>query len=60
MKDFIKEASVRPEVAKHLALLLATVRTKLDGSLNPQAVRSTIEQARRMKDKPKKGKEDER
>lgn len=46
-ESLLKEAAVRPEVAKHLVVLLATIHAKLNGAVSPSNVRLQIEKARR-------------
>ena len=49
----LKEGAIRPEVAKHLAVLLAVVHAKLKGSPTSASVRQQIDGARRMSRKSK-------
>ena len=55
-EEFLKIAAIRPEVAKHLALMLATIRAKLNGSITSTQVRRELDNARRKARAPKKKK----
>ena len=50
-EEFKKEALVKPEAAKHMAMIMAVISAKLKGAVNSTRIRQIIHNARQEANK---------